>query len=141
MPLSWLCLTSHTRTLQNVLLPSLRIITFPHAQRLASSPYQVSYIVHQRFGQTLPALLFLSRLRSSRNKTATISSCVLRSHAREHVLACAETNKQRKGNKPDTESEIRAYFGEGRVVRRVVCVPVIRGIGSISRRGLEMGEP
>lgn len=75
--------------------------------------------------------------------TFSFSRRVLGSHTREDILPRTQADKQRKGDQPDTQAEVRGNLGEGGLIidgRRIPISPGTRH-AAVSDWGAEMLEP
>lgn len=73
----------------------------------------------------------------------SFSRRVLGSHTREDILPGTQADKQRKGDEPDTQAEVRGNLCEGGLVidgRRIPIPPGARD-AAVSDGGAEMLEP
>lgn len=112
-------------------------LPFPQTHEFTSLPNPLPHPVHQLLRH--PPVLILPSSRPGHVFTGGI----LRSHTRQHILTGTQTNEQREGDEPHTETEIRRYLRKSRHLIRtgeVTTPPAPRRRGR-QRRLREVPEP
>ena len=94
--------------------------------------------LHQPFRSSLPSSINRAQMAISVRGWDTASCGVFTSHTWQDILACTQRDKEREGNKPDTNAKVRSNLGEGGYIRGHVAIVARRGRG---RRVRKVAEP
>lgn len=129
-----------------------RALPLPEAHNLTRLANPLPDTAHDRFGHALirttpsPPLsrahatdarraCVACRGRSWSDVAASFAGGILGAHARQHVFACRQGDKEGERNEPDAEAKVRCDLGEGGYVSGATV-----GVGRVGRGGRRRAE-
>lgn len=132
------------RSIQSFSKPP-RALTPPETQQLATLPTPLPHIVHQSLCHALVLRPAVGRPAAmAESGRVMLARGIFRAHARQDVLTRTQTDKQRKGDQPNTQPEVGSHLRERRhilVVNLVRLAPVTLVASGRRQWPREMAEP